>query len=111
MRAAQIAKRKSDLRFPVRIRIAIPARGLGDLNQMHAWLDEHCGLTGWAIAPAGTRGVINDALAIYFLDAAIASAFVTRWCKGQKAEVDQGAFLVREDAPARRIPAGHHKTP
>ena len=103
MRAAQIAKRKSDLRFPVRIRIAIPARGLGELTQIHAWLDEYCGLTGWAITPAGTRGVANDAIAIYFLDAAIASAFVTRWCKSQKAEVDQGAFLVREDAPARRI--------
>jgi hypothetical protein len=29
---------------------------------------------------ASTRGVVKDALAIYFLDATIASAFVARWC-------------------------------
>ena len=112
MRAAQSANRESDVRFPVRIRIAVPASGLGGrLNQMHAWLDEHCGLTGWAMAPAGRRGVVNDALAVYFLDALIASAFVARWCRGQNTEIHEGAFTVREDAPARRIPAKDHKTP
>jgi hypothetical protein len=29
---------------------------------------------------AGLRGVINDAVAIYFLDATSAAAFVSRWC-------------------------------
>ena len=112
MRPAERANRDSERRFPVRIRLGIPAGGLGDrLNQMHAWLDEHCGLTGWAMAPAGTRGVVNDALAIYFLDAALASAFVNRWCTGQKTHIDEGAFVVREDAPAPRIAAKHHKTP
>src|SRR5215212_5879026 len=61
--------------FPVRIRLAHPHGGLGPrLNRMHAWLDENCGADGWAITPSGTRGVINDAVAIYFLDAAIANA-------------------------------------
>jgi hypothetical protein len=31
---------------------------------MHAWLDENCGAAGWAKAPVGTRGVINDAFAL-----------------------------------------------
>jgi hypothetical protein len=43
---------------------------------MTAWLDENCGADGWAMTPSGTRGMLNDALSIYFGDAAIASAFV-----------------------------------
>jgi hypothetical protein len=51
MRAAQIANREADRRFPVRIRVGVPAGGLGErLNQMHAWLDENCGAAGWALA-------------------------------------------------------------
>jgi hypothetical protein len=30
---------------------------------------------GWAMTPAGLRGVVNDAVAIYFLDAMLAAAF------------------------------------
>jgi hypothetical protein len=33
---------------------------------------------GWT-TPAGMRGVVNDALGIYFLDVTLASAFVARW--------------------------------
>src|SRR5882672_4919177 len=40
------------------------------------------GASGWAMTAAGMRGVVNDALAIYFLDATLASAFVARWCGG-----------------------------
>jgi len=29
----------------------------------------HCGADGWAMAPAGLRGPLNDAIAIYFNDA------------------------------------------
>jgi hypothetical protein len=43
---------------------------------MTAWLDENCGVDGWAITPSGTRGVLNDALSIYFGNATIAGAFV-----------------------------------
>ena len=112
MRPARLAIRDTEGRFPVRIRIGIPAGGLGHrLDQMYAWLDENCGVTGWAAAPSGTRGVVNDALAIYFLDAALASAFVARWCIGRKAEVINGVFRVREDALEPRIAATAHKTP
>jgi hypothetical protein len=32
----------------------------------------------WAMTPSGMRGVLNDAVAIYFADATLASAFVAR---------------------------------
>jgi hypothetical protein len=112
MRAAQRAVLEAERRFPVRIRIAIPPDGLGGrLDQLNAWLDANCGADAWAIAPAGTRGVLNDALAVYFLDPTLASAFVARWCAGQKVEVIDGVFRIREDEPTPRIAAAFHKTP
>ena len=65
----------------------LPAGDLGErLNQMQAWLDESCGADGWAITPSGLRGVVNDAVAIYFLDPTSAAGFVARWCIGSKVE-------------------------
>jgi hypothetical protein len=48
------------------------------------------------------RGVLNDAISIYFADAPLAIAFVARWCAGSKVETAGGAFQVREDEPAAR---------
>jgi hypothetical protein len=59
---------------------------------------------------AGTRGVLNDAVSIYFPDTALAGAFVARWCIGYKVETAEGALKVREDEPARRVEAGLHST-
>ena len=98
--------------FPVRIRIAVPPDGLGRRHaQITAWLDENCGSDGWAMTPSGTRGVLNDALSIYFPDAALAGAFVARWCIGYKVETAGGAFRVREDEPTLRVDAELHRTP
>src|SRR6516162_4087214 len=95
---------EAERRFPVRIRIGAPPRGLGArLDQMGAWLDENCGADGWALTPSGVRGVLNDAISIYFADAMLASAFVARWCIGSKAETMGGVFQVREDEPAPQI--------
>jgi hypothetical protein len=95
--------------FPVRIRIAVPPNGLGQrYAQITAWLDENCAADGWAITPSGTRGLLNDALSIYFADATLASAFVARWCIGAKIETTGGVFQVREDEPAPR--AGNRAT-
>jgi hypothetical protein len=103
---------EAEHRFPVRIRLAVPAGGLGErLNQMQAWLDETCGADGWAMTPSGRRGVVNDAVAIYFLDPTTAAGFVARWCAGNKVETAEGAFRVREDAPAPRVAAMPHRTP
>jgi len=102
----------AERRFPVRIRVAVPRAGLGQRHtQITAWLDENCGADGWAITPSGTRGVANDALSIYFGDAAFASAFVARWCVGAKVETACGVFQVREDDPEPRVGSGLHGTP
>ena len=44
------------------------------------------------MTPSGTRRVLNDALSIYFADAALASAFVARWCIGVRVETAGGVF-------------------
>jgi hypothetical protein len=57
----------ADRRFPVRVRIAVPVGGFGRrLDAIYAWLDQNCGADGWMITPAGQRGIVNDAAAIYF---------------------------------------------
>lgn len=103
---------EAERRFPARIRIAVPPEGLGrQLDDMTAWLDANCGADNWAMTPAGLRGVVNDALAIYFVDTALASAFVARWCLGYRVETEGGSFRVRDDAPAARESAPQHRTP
>jgi hypothetical protein len=79
--------------------------------RMRAWLDENCGADGWVMTPSGTRGVLNDAASIYFLDATLAGAFVARWCAGYRVETAGGVFQVRDDDPAPRVGAGLHRTP
>src|SRR6516164_2903739 len=102
----------AERRFPVRIRIAVPPAGLGQRHtQITAWLDENCGADGWAITPSGVRGVLNDAVSIYFLNAALAGAFVARWCAGYTVETKGGVFRIRDDEPVPRIGAGLHRTP
>jgi len=49
------------------------------------------------MTPSGTRGVLNDAISIYFVDATLARA---------KVETAGGAFRVREDEPELRVEAG-----
>ena len=79
---------------------------------MTAWLNENCGADGWVMTPSGRRGMLNDAVSIYFPDAALAGAFVARWCIGYyKVETAKGTFRVREDEPAPRVGTGLHRTP
>jgi hypothetical protein len=102
----------AERRFPVRIRVAVPPEGLARrLTEITGWLDQSCGADGWAMTPSGMRGVINDALSIYFLDATLASAFVARWCAGYKVEAAEGVFRVRPDEPTPRHGAAMHRTP
>jgi hypothetical protein len=53
----------ADRRVGHRRRVA--ARRGRQLDDRTAWLDANCGAGNWAITPAGLRGVVNDALAIY----------------------------------------------
>jgi hypothetical protein len=102
---------EAERRFPCRIKLGVPIGGFGErLTEMHAWLDQNCGADSWAMTPAGLCGVVNDAIAIYFLDATLTAAFVARWCAGSNVEISEGAFQVREDQPAHRNVAGPHKT-
>jgi len=112
MTAPQQAVHEAERRFPVRIKVAVPPEGLGSrLDQIFAWLDANCGADGWTSAPSSTRGVVNDALSVYFADVTLANAFVARWCSAQKVEIVDGMYRVRDDEPTPRIGAGLHKTP
>jgi len=74
--------RDAERQFPVRIKIAVPPEALGGgLDQIIAWLDANCGADWWISTPSSTRGVVNDALAIYFADITLATAFVARWVR------------------------------
>ena len=63
------------------------------------------------MTPAGTRGVLNDAISIYFVDATLSAAFVARWCAGYKIETTAGVYEIREDAPVARAVSPLHRTP
>ena len=90
----------------------MPPSGLGQrYTEITEWLDGNCGADGWAITPSGMRGVPNDAVSIYFIDAMLASAFVARWCAASKVETEGGLFRIRDDELAPRIVAGLHRTP
>jgi hypothetical protein len=102
----------AERRFPVRIRVGVPPSGFGQRHaQINAWLDENGGADGWAMTPSGMRGVLNDAVSIYFLDPTLASAFVARWCAGYKVETAEGVFRVRANEPVPRNEASSHRTP
>ena len=102
----------AERRFPDRVRLAVPANGFGQrYTEMTAWLDGNCGSDGWAMTPSGTRGVLNDAVSIYFREATLASAFVVRWCAASKVETEGGVLRMRDDEHAPRIEARLHRTP
>ena len=68
-----------------RVLIAVPPAGFGpQLAIMRAWLDHNWGPAGWAAAPAGISGIVNDAVAFYFADRAAARAFVDRFSCGYR---------------------------
>ena len=68
-----------------RVLIAVPPAGFGgQLAIMRAWLDLACGQEGWSAAPAGLDGIVNDAIAFYFADPAMARAFVGRFSCGYR---------------------------
>jgi hypothetical protein len=95
---------KAERRFPVRVRVAIPPTGFGErFNPMHAWLDDNCDADRWEITPAGMRGVINDAIAVYFRGAwqlPLWRAGARRW-----AVASRKAFC----APGRTSPHGVYR--
>ena len=59
----------------------------------------------------GMHGVVNDAIAIYFVDASLAAAFVARWCIGNKVEIVGGVYQLRQGQTTPRIGVTAHRTP
>jgi len=53
--------------------------------------------SGETARSANTRGVGNDALAIYFLEATIASALVARWRAAERVGIVDWCIEVRDD--------------
>ena len=103
---------EAERRYPVRIKIAVPVGGFSErLNRMNEWLDQNAGADRWAITPAGFRGVVNVAIAVYFADFSIAGAFVARWCRVGKVETINGLFLIRDAEPTKRSVAKDHRSP
>ena len=103
---------RAERRYPVRIKLAVPPCGFGRrLPQMNAWLDENCGSDGWMMTPSGMRGVLSKATSIYFADVTLASAFVARWCVGNRVETTGGLFHVRDHEPAPRVGSRPHSIP
>jgi len=95
--------------FPVRIVIKLPPHGVGAIfTPIEEWLDENCGIAGWSITPAGTSGVLNDAIAVHVNTPTCAVGFVTRWCVSGD---PSGFYELRQDEPARRVASQPHKTP
>lgn len=58
------------------------------------------------------RGVLNDAVSIFFPDATLASAFAARWCGGYRVETAGSVFQVRDDDIQHRGSGRRpHRTP
>ena len=100
---------EAERRFPVRIIVRVPEGGIGTrYTPMTEWLDENCGIRGWSITPAGTRGIRNDAIAVYMNGPTCAVAFVARWrIPGDP----PGFYELRQDEPPRRVLSGGHSSP
>lgn len=61
------AAKTDDARFPIRVKFAVPATGLGsDLDKVHVWLSENVGKGCFAVHGAPAIG--GDALAVHLLN-------------------------------------------
>ena len=69
---------------------------------MTAWLDKNCGADGREMTLSRKRGVLSDALSIYFLDATLASAFAARGCAGNKVETAEGVSAMTKAGQVQR---------
>jgi hypothetical protein len=102
---------EAERQLPVRIRIGVPPHGLGSrFDSIKEWAGREVRRKRLGDNPGRAARVVNDALTIYFLGAALAAAFVSRWHASSTVEISEGAFQVREDQPAQRIAAVPHKT-
>lgn len=84
MHSIRQAKR-DDLAFPVRVKVRVPAEGLGSLlNRMHAWLNENVGPFDHACH--NQPGVACSTAAFYFRTTQAALAFVNAFPDAELAD-------------------------
>jgi hypothetical protein len=68
---------EAERQFPIRIIVKVPEGGIGARNTgITDWLDKNCGMRNWSLCPAGTRGILNDASAVYLNTLVCAVGFV-----------------------------------
>ena len=86
VRRSTPARVTDDRYFPVRVRIGVPEGGFGEqLNVMLGWLNIHAGRGNFAThsAPNDLNVVLGrDAALFYFMDIAVARAFIERFACG-----------------------------
>jgi hypothetical protein len=73
---------------------------------MSACLDENCGSDARAMALSGMRGMLSEAVSIYFADAALVIAFVARWCAGTRSRLLGASPFAIKFVPATSPAAG-----
>src|SRR5271163_3453153 len=99
----------AERQFPIRIIIRVPEGGIGArYTGITDWLDENCGMGNWSLCPAGTRGILNDAVAVYVGTPICAVGFVARWCVPGD---PPGFYELRSNDPSRFIPGPGHSAP
>ena len=82
VRRSTPASIKDDRYFPVRVRIGVPEGRFGkQLNVMYGWLNMHAGRGNFAIHSA-PNDLPLDAALFYFMDIAVARAFIERFACG-----------------------------
>jgi len=87
-----------DLAYPVRVKIAVPVGGLGNvLIEMQNWLRDQLGRGEYAIH--STRSTVGDAAAFHFRSIEAAQRFVDAF---PSAELADGTVLQYNSSPYRR---------
>lgn len=77
--------KRDDLAFPVRVKVRVPAEGLGSLlDRMHAWLNEHVGAFDHACH--SQPGVACSTAAFYFRETGAAVAFLSAFPAAELAD-------------------------
>ena len=74
-RRTRAQQQTDDLAFPIRVKFAVPERGLGDVsNRMHEWLRQEGG--GGRFAVHSAQAISNAAVGVYFVSLDDARRFV-----------------------------------
>lgn len=74
-RRTRAQQKTDDLAFPVRVKFAVPGRGLGEVStRMHQWLKDELGAGRFAVHSA--QAISSAAIGVYFVSLDDARRFV-----------------------------------